>query len=77
LLSKDFVKLIVVALLLAVPAGWYFMNNWLQDFAYRIDIAWWVFAVAGGLALLIAIITISLQALRTVTDSPVKSLRTE
>lgn len=77
LLSKDFVKLIVIALLLAIPAGWYIMSQWLQDFAYRIDIAWWVFAVAGALALLIAILTICLQAFRTVTDSPVKSLRTE
>jgi putative ABC transport system permease protein len=77
LLSKDFVKLIVIALLLAVPTGWYIMNQWLQDFAYRIDIAWWVFAVAGALALLIAVLTISLQALKTVTDSPVKSLTTE
>jgi putative ABC transport system permease protein len=77
LLSKDFVKLIVVALVLAIPAGWYIMHNWLQDFAYRIDIAWWVFAVAGALALLIAVVTISLQALRTVTENPVKSLRNE
>lgn len=77
LLSKDFVKLIVIALLLAIPAGWYIMSEWLQDFAYRIDIAWWVFAVAGALALLIAILTICLQAFRTVTDSPVKSLRSE
>jgi putative ABC transport system permease protein len=77
LLSKDFVKLIVIALLLAIPAGWYIMSEWLQDFAYRIDIAWWVFVVAGALALMIAILTICLQALRTVTDSPVKSLRTE
>ena len=77
LLSKDFVKLILIALLLAIPAGWYIMNQWLEDFAYRIDIAWWVFAVAGAMALLIAIVTISLQAIKTVTDSPVKSLRTE
>jgi putative ABC transport system permease protein len=77
LLSKDFVKLIVIALLLAIPAGWYVMHEWLQDFAYRIDISWWVFAIAGALALLIAIVTISLQALKAVTDSPVKSLRTE
>lgn len=77
LLSKDFVKLIVVALLLAIPAGWYVMHSWLQDFAYRIDISWWVFAIAGAIALLIAIVTISLQALRAVTENPVKSLRTE
>lgn len=77
LLSKDFVKLIVVALMLAIPAAWYIMDQWLQDFAYRIDIDWWVFAVAGAIALVIAILTITLQALRTVTDNPVKSLRTQ
>lgn len=77
LLSKDYLKLIVVALLLAVPLGWYLMHEWLQDFAYRTTIQWWIFAVAGVLALLIALITIVLQATRAVTDSPVKSLRSE
>jgi putative ABC transport system permease protein len=77
LLSKDFIKLILVALLLAIPLGWYVMHNWLQDFAYRINIAWWVFLVAGLGALLIALLTISLNALKAVTDNPVKSLRTE
>ena len=77
LLSKDFLKLILVALLLAVPVGWFVMHEWLQDFAYRIDIAWWVFAVAGFVSLGIALLVISLQALRAAVENPVKSLRTE
>lgn len=77
LLSKDFLKLILVALVLAIPIGWYIMYQWLQDFAYRIAIGWWVFGIAGCLALLIALITIVLQALKAVTENPVKSLRTE
>ncbi|MBO9564057.1 MAG: ABC transporter permease [Niastella sp.] len=77
LLSKDFMKLILVALVLAIPVGWYVMHQWLQDFAYRIHIGWWIFAVAGVLALIIALFTIVLQAARAVTDSPVKSLRSE
>ena len=77
LLSKDFMKLIIVALVLAIPVGWYIMHQWLQDFAYRIDIGWWIFAVAGILALLIALFTIILQAARAVVENPVKSLRSE
>lgn len=77
LLSKDFIKLILLALVLAIPIGWFVMNQWLQDFAYRINISWWVFAVAGIGALAIALLTIGLQALKAVTDNPVKSLRTE
>jgi putative ABC transport system permease protein len=77
LLSKDFMKLILLALALAIPIAWYVMNMWLQDFAYRINIAWWVFGAAGIIALLIALLTIGLQALRAVTDNPAKSLRTE
>jgi putative ABC transport system permease protein len=77
LLSKDFMKLIVVSLVLAVPVGWYIMHQWLQDFAYRISIGWWIFAVAGVLSLLIALLTIVLQAARAVVESPVKSLRSE
>jgi putative ABC transport system permease protein len=77
LLSKDFLKLILVALVLAVPVGWFVMYKWLQDFAYRIDIAWWVFAVAGIISLCIALLVISLQALKAAVDNPVKSLRTE
>lgn len=77
LLSKDFMKLVMIALVVAIPVGWFLMNKWLQDYAYRTDIAWWIFAVAGGLALLIALVTISVQAIKAALSNPVKSLRTE
>ena len=77
LLSTDFLKLIVIALLLAIPICWFAMNTWLQDFAYRISIEWWVFALAGVLAVLIAFFTISMQVMKAVAKNPVKSLRTE
>ena len=77
LLSKDFLKLVVIALIIAAPLAWYFMNKWLQDFAYRISIGWWVFIIAGALAIFIAFITIGLQAVRAGIANPVKSLRTE
>ncbi len=77
LLSKDFLKLVVIALVIATPVAWYFMNKWLQDFAYRISIGWWIFIVAGSLALLIAFITIAFQAVKAGIANPVKSLRTE
>jgi putative ABC transport system permease protein len=77
LLSKDFVKLVVVANIIAWPVAWYAMNRWLQDFAYRIDIGWWVFAFAGGLALLIALLTVSTQAIKAALANPVESLRYE
>jgi putative ABC transport system permease protein len=77
LLSKDFLKLVIVAIVLASPLAWWGMNKWLQDFAYRIDIGWWVFAVAALMALFIAFVTISFQALRAAGNNPVKNLRTE
>lgn len=77
LLSKDFLKLVVIALVIAAPLAWYFMNKWLQDFAYRISIGWSVFIIAGALAIFIAFITIGLQAVRAGIANPVKSLRTE
>jgi putative ABC transport system permease protein len=77
LLSQDFIKLVGIAFLLATPLGWYFMHKWLQDFVYRIDISWWVFAVAGFSALIIALFTVSFQAIRAALMNPVKSLRTE
>jgi putative ABC transport system permease protein len=77
LLSKGFVRLLLLALLIASPLAWYFMNKWLQNFAYRISIGWWVFIIAGSLALLIAFITISFQAIKAAVANPVKSLRTE
>ncbi|RRB00013.1 ABC transporter permease [Larkinella rosea] len=77
LLSKDFLKLVVVAILIATPIAWYAMNRWLQDFAYRIDLAWWVFALAGLLAVLIALLTVSYQSIKAALVNPVKSLRSE
>ena len=77
LLSKDFVKLVAVAFIIAVPLGWYFMYKWLQSFAYRIDISWWIFLVAGLVALFIALITVSFQSIKAAMANPVKSLRTE
>ena len=77
LLSKDFLKLVAVAALMAFPIAWWAMNNWLRDFAYRINIAWWVFLVAGIAAALIAFITVSFQAVKAAISNPVNSLRSE
>jgi putative ABC transport system permease protein len=77
LLSKDFLKLVVIANLIAWPLAWWGMQQWLQDFEYRIPISWWVFVVAGVAALLIALLTIGVQALRTALANPVKALRRE
>lgn len=77
LLSVDFVKLILIALVIASPVAWYAMHKWLQDYAYRINISWWIFVVAGVLALVIALFTISFQAIKAAIANPVKSLRTE
>lgn len=77
LLSKDFLKLVLVALVLATPAAWYFMDKWLNNFAYRIDIGWWVFVVAGITAILVAFLTVSYQAIRAAVANPVDSLKSE
>jgi ABC-type antimicrobial peptide transport system permease subunit len=77
LVSKDFLKLVIIAILIASPVAWYVMDKWLQAFAYRTDINWWVFALAGLTALLIAVFTISFQAIKVAIANPVKSLRTE
>lgn len=77
LLSIDFLKLVLLAFLIATPIAWFVMDKWLQDFAYRITIGWWVFCGSGLAALLIAFITISYQAIKAAITSPVKSLRTE
>lgn len=77
MLSTDFLKLVVIAIIIASPLAWWAMNTWLQDFAYRINISWWVFAVAGFAALLIAMLTVSFQAIKAAVANPVKSLRTE
>ena len=77
LLSKDFVKLVLIAIVIASPLAWWLMNEWLTDFAYRINIKWWVFAVAGVIAVFIALVTVSSQAIKAGIANPVKSLRTE
>jgi len=77
MLSKDFVKLVFIALLIAFPVAWWAMNKWLQDFAYRVSISWWVFVVAGMTAILIALFTISFKAIKAALTNPVKNLRTE
>lgn len=77
LLSRDFLKLVAIAALIAFPIAWYTMHNWLLDFAYRITIQWWVFLVAGVLAAGVALITISFQAIRAALSNPVNSLRSE
>ena len=77
LLSKDFLKLVAIAALIAFPVAWYAMNKWLQDFAYRINIPWWIFLAAGIIAAIIAFATISLQTIKAAISNPVNSLRTE
>jgi ABC-type antimicrobial peptide transport system permease subunit len=77
LLSKDFLRLVFISAIIAYPLSWWMMHNWLQNYAYRVEISWWVFIVAGILALIIALITISFQAIRAALANPVKSLRTE
>lgn len=77
LLSMDFIKLVFIAFLIASPIGWYAMNKWLNDFAYRTNITWWVFVLAGMGSLLIVFATISFQAIKAAVENPVKSLRTE
>ena len=77
MLSKDFMRLVLIAMLIAFPLGWYFMNRWLRDFAYRINIDWKVFLIAGLAAMLIAILTVSSQAIKAALASPVNNLRTE
>lgn len=77
LLSSDFLKLVFIALLIGSPIAGYVMNGWLQDFAYRISIGWWVFALAGTLAITIALLTVSYQSTKAALVNPVKSLRSE
>jgi putative ABC transport system permease protein len=77
LLSKDFLKLVGIAILIATPIAWWAMSKWLQAFAYRINISWWMFAAAGLIAIFIALFTVSFQAIKAAVSNPVKSLRTE
>jgi putative ABC transport system permease protein len=77
LLAKDLVKLVIIAIIIATPIAWITMNKWLEDFAYRINIGWWIFGIAGMIGLLIAFITVSVKATKAAMANPVKSLRTE
>ncbi len=77
LLSKDFIALVTIAILIASPLAWWAANKWLQDFAYRIDISWWMFVLAGIIAISIALITVSFQAIKAALANPVNSLRSE
>lgn len=77
LLSKDFVRLVIIAAVIAFPLAWWAMNSWLADFAYRVNVSWWVYVLAGVIALVIALVTVSAQAVKAAISNPVKSLRTE
>ena len=77
LLSKELLKWVIIANIIAWPVAYYFMNRWLQGFAYRINLTWWIFLLAGSIALLIAIATISFQAIKAATANPIESLRYE
>ncbi|WP_418638415.1 ABC transporter permease [Winogradskyella sp.] len=77
LLSKDFLKLVGISIILASPVAWYVMENWLQNYAYRIEINWWIFVVAGVVAIVIAMLTVSFQAIKAAIANPVDSLKTE
>ena len=77
LLSKDFLKLVLIAACIAFPVAWYATNQWLQQYAYHINVQWWVFLIAGVLAVSIALLTICYQAIKAAMANPVTSLRTE
>jgi putative ABC transport system permease protein len=77
LLTKDFLKLVVFSFVIAFPVAWFFMDKWLQDFAYRIDIQWWMFAIAGAAAVTVAFLTVGFQSVKAALANPVKSLRSE
>ncbi len=77
LLSGEFIKLILIAFLLAAPISWFAMEKWLEDFAYRIDISWWAFLLAGVISLLIALLAVGYQSITAALANPVKSLRNE
>jgi ABC-type antimicrobial peptide transport system permease subunit len=77
LLSKDFLKLVLIALLIAIPIAWWAMHSWLEKFEYRVNIQWWYFVLAGLIAIIIALVTVSYQAIRAAVSNPVKSLRAD
>ena len=77
MLSLDFIKLVLIAILIALPAGWLLMNQWLREFAYRVNVNWWIMALAAFIALFIALLTIGYQSIKAALSNPVNSLRSE
>ena len=77
LLSRDFIRLVAIAFLVSTPVAWYFLDQWLRNFEYRVDASWWVFALAGVVTLLIALVTVGIQTVRAAVVNPVRSLRSE
>ena len=77
LLSKDFIRLVLISAFIAFPIAWWSMNKWLEDFAYRISMQWWIFFISAMLAVIIAFLTVSMQAFKAATANPVNSLRAE
>jgi putative ABC transport system permease protein len=77
LLARDFIALVLISIVIAIPLSWYAMNKWLQNFAYRIKMSWWVFALAGLIVLVIALLTVSWQSYRAANKNPVEALRYE
>lgn len=77
LVSKDFIALILVAILIAVPIAWYFANSWLQTYAFQTDLSWWIFAGSGVLLIVISLITVGYQAFKAASANPVESLKSE
>ena len=77
LLSKEFLQFVLLALVIATPIAWLMMHQWLQDYSYRINISWWIFIMAGSIVILIALGTVSFQAIKAALANPVKSLRNE
>jgi putative ABC transport system permease protein len=77
LLTKDFLALVALAILIATPIAWYIMHTWLNNFSYRVDLQWWIFVLAGAVAILLSLLTVSYQAIRAAIANPVRSLRAE
>ena len=77
MLSTDFVRLVMLSFVIATPISWWFMTKWLEDFAYKVNLSWWIFAATGVIALIIALVTLSFQAIRAAIANPVNSLRSE
>jgi ABC-type antimicrobial peptide transport system permease subunit len=77
LLSKEFVILVIISLIIATPVAWWFMSKWLLNYNYHIEIAWWIFLLAGVIAVLITLVTVSFQSVKAALTNPIKSLRSE